>query len=89
MEPMNIKDAVKYVVKESVYDWAASKMEERDARSARCRARMEEAEKPTTSRLRKLQLNTAEFLEDMGPVLIPAVVVFGAIGHAIWRVFFQ
>jgi hypothetical protein len=89
MEPMNIKDAVKYTISETAKDWAMQKNTEWDQRQARFTARMAEIENPQTSKIRKLQLKTAEFLEDMGPILIPAMVVFGLIGRAIWRVYFQ
>ena len=87
MEQPSLRTLVKQVAKETAQDWVAMKLQERDASWDRFNERQEQLK--TAGPVKKLQLNAAQFLEEFGALLLPCILVFGAIAHGLYRAFFS
>lgn len=68
-------------------DWAASKL--RDEENSWKRLEHREEQLKTAGFFKRLKINSAQFIDDFGALLIPCGIVFGGIAHAVWRAFFS
>lgn len=83
----SFRKLAKQAVKDMALDWAAFKIQ--DAENKWDRFKQREEQLKTAGFFEKLKINSAQFLDEFGALLVPCILVFGGMIYAAWRVFFS